>query len=817
MTWAEHDRILGNLRAPQALVSTKPNAASEPGESPDPRHHYWVMRTADPALVLNCDWPLDFAQPVAEGLLLTDAPTDLLTTKLAVIEALRGQYVSLESGQQLQSLAYHICWIVRWREALGIAKMQDITPALFDAFCDSLGRGGFASLIPLGDRLRRLEERVRSGEWTWPIRKDIPRPDYKAICAALGVPLQTFHDPSIRSQVRALIQETAPDLQPTGEDDDEPAEGRRLAAGSVTHILRSWRTLHHLSALGVLPDPLTFAPFDRVDLAARTRQIASMAINEEEEEKTGGRTATLGPEQWLGLLDGAARWVLDYAKPIMTICKAAHAEQIKVFGENPSKPQRKNGKKIDCWRAAVQSIIDEHLPVGRPGVPHLVAMWRRPGKQVTAAGRRRRKNAVEVDKNGMFLDEAVTHVVTACLTLITGFSARRATEVGSLRAGCAYQDPRGTGQWLMTSYIAKTVRNTTEIPIPASVAHAVQLLEEISQPTRECDETAWLTRIYRPGLLPGDNHSGERSFLKTRLKLTLNDFAEVVGVRRPEHGDDWDFKPHQLRRAFSIYYYHGYRYSSLDALSRFLRHWDPEMTLRYVTETMHGAMARLREIAEGRSEDADESERSAARAASKSLFEWGREHADVREDHLVGRMLEVYDGNEAPIGQGAAALISELEELVEDARRSIRVAGPSNICPDQEREALAQKLRRIAPRRYLEPHPGGHAHCRCDPHDPSQTAKARCLQNRHRETGADSLGWPDFAYASIADCYECDFCVAFSENVRVVKRRIIEAEDAVAKAPRKAFKTAAEARLATYRAQLSAARDAVQNRRSFGV
>jgi len=148
MSWAEHDRILGNLRPPRALFSTAPDGASEAAVTPDPRHHFWVMRTADPALVLNCDWPLDFAQPVAEDSLLTDWPADLLTIKLAAIEALRGQYLSLESGQAIQTLVYHLCWIVRWRAVHGIPRMQDITPAMFDAFCGSLGQGGFASLSP---------------------------------------------------------------------------------------------------------------------------------------------------------------------------------------------------------------------------------------------------------------------------------------------------------------------------------------------------------------------------------------------------------------------------------------------------------------------------------------------------------------------------------------------------------------------------------------------------------------------------------------------------------------------------------------------
>ena len=210
------------------------------------------------------------------------------------------------------------------------------------------------------------------------------------------------------------------------------------------------------------------------------------------------------------------------------------------------------------------------------------------------------------------------------------------------------------------------------------VAAAVHLMEELSASTREHDGTNWLTRIHRPGLTPDEIRTLDRVYLQNRLRHTLNEFADVVGARQSSDGGVWDFAAHQLRRGFDPYYYHGNRFATLDVLSRFLRHFDPEMTLRYITEALDGALMRLREVVEARSDkvmsgkDA-ENERviREAQSATTSLRELAKEHEAVRQDYFVERSLEMYDGIEAPIGLGAATLYAELDEMIEQARRSI--------------------------------------------------------------------------------------------------------------------------------------------------
>ncbi|CAH2605884.1 conserved protein of unknown function (plasmid) [Rhodovastum atsumiense] len=813
---ADHDRVLGGYAKPTWLVASKPDAESDlvfEGPAADLRHNYWIARTEDPEKVRVTDFPLDFGQPVAERLLLTDASraSDLLSGKVVAIETLRGQYLSANGARAVQSWLSHFLWFVRWRLALGVPQFQRLSLSLFDHFCDRLQDGRLA-LVPIENRIVHLEKRLREGEWTWPVSKWKKRQiDVVALATELGVSRQALYG-EIRQRLMDLIESTAPelvfgmgreaDLDPESADaystDDEG-----LASGSVSRVLSSWRRFHYCSSVGLLPhDPLTFDPFKEISLTARVKQIARKPKPDAGEGKNGGRTGTPGPEHWLRLLDGAARWVMDYSEPITKICRLAREKQIEIYPTPWFTPRRE-----ERFTADVLAIIDTNLTAEHPGAPRIAPRWKRHGRP----GRRG-------DFEGMTLDDALGHVVTACLVLIGGFSARRGGELDSLQAGCAYKDPSGSGNWLMTSYIEKTIRDNAEIPIPAMVAVAVQLLEELSETARERDGTNWLTAIYRPSVTSSDKDVDKRSYLRAKLAATLNEFAELVGARKDDDGNIWHFSAHQLRRGFSIYYYHGNRFSNLDALSRFLRHYDPEMTLRYITEVLHGALMRLREVIEARSRQAIAEGETAtsdpilteARAAATSLAELAQEHEEVRQEHFVIRTLEVYDGDETPIGQGAATLYDELEDMVAKARRSIRIKGRSNISPNEEREALITQLRKHAPALYIEPHSGKHAHCRCKPHTPTDLTHAVCLQNKARETGITDSVRPDFAFASAEDCYGCRHGIAFSENVAVMNRKVDEAEAAAVKSPNETFRVAAKARLEAYQAKLGGARQAVR-------
>ncbi|QFU16946.1 hypothetical protein [Microvirga thermotolerans] len=808
---ADHDRVLQqSYGRPKWLVATKPNVTSDEectADATDLRHNYWIIRSADPDKVLNPDIPLDFAQPLDfDGVLLTDEPLarDLLTAKILAIEMMRGQYMSVDTARTLAGKLRHLFWIIRWRLALGLTEMRQITLSLFEDYCDRL-RQGVVALVPMEDRLRRLEAQLQNGEWSWPtyLHQDREKIDFDAVAAKLGIPRQMIISPWMHERLTAVIMRSNPELyypqvrgpRPAQQDDCSDASSRmpQLAVATATAILITWNKLAYLSEIGLLShDPLGFDPFANVSLTARARQIGS------DLGARDGRTGTPGPEQWLALLDGAARWVLDFSGPILTICKLARDVR-----DRQGKVRRANSTAV--FRRAVEGIINEHLPPSRPGVPRLVPQWRRAGYT----------NPVYAD--GMMLEEALGHLITACLVLIGGLSARRRDELRSLQAGCTAKDP--FGNWWLSSYIEKTIRDIEQIPVPAMVAVAVRVLEELSQSARERTGKNWLVKIHRPSLAQVSDDNQGRDYIETALRFTLNDFAEVVGASRPKDGVAWKFAPHQLRRAFSVYYYHGNRFSSLDALSRFLRHFDPEMTRRYITEAIPGALTRLREVIDARVKVAEEMEQpgqdavlTSARAALASLEEQAREHENVRQDAFVERALDMYDGAESPIGLGAAALYDELERLVESARRTVMISGQSNLSPDREREALIRLLRDVAPNRYIEPHPGRHAHCGCRPGDPSDLADAVCLRNKAGESGPDGDYRPDYAFASTEDCLACRHCVAFGENVTVINRRVDRIAAAAKKAPTEPSRVAAKAKLESLKAKVAAAKAAVQGK-----
>ncbi|WP_036291793.1 hypothetical protein [Methylosinus sp. PW1] len=792
-----HDDVLEDYERPKWLVASKPNSESDQtfeGDAADLRHDYWILRTADPAKVRDSDFKLDFRQPVSEEMLLTDESrvNDLLTAKILVIETMRGQYLRpARTAKRTVKMVFTFAWIVRWRLALNVTEMSKLSPALFDDFCDRLASGGLPDLIDLESRLARLEKRYREGEYDWPRYRDGSNilVDFGKIGRTLGVPFQILNATN-RKRIRNLAEGggSLPETEivdDANNDNEQNDKGTLIAYERALEFFTVWDLLHLSSNIGLIShDQLEFNPFEKTSIDARARQVGR-TLNLQAGE---GRTGTLESENWLRLLDGAARWVLDYSKPILDSCKLIADCQSEIFSQKHERRSQKN-----IFTLVTKALTEDYTFNGR----RLSPTWRRHNKAF--------------DPDDITLEEALAHLITACLVLIGGFSARRHGELNSLQAGCVYKD-QVSGAWILSSYIEKTIRDNAEIPVPAAVAVAVQILERLSESARLKDKTNWLTKVHRPSLSESELNTGQRIYIQTMLQFTLNSFADIVGARTSSDGTLWKFKPHQLRRAFAIYYYHHNRYSNLDAISRFLRHFDPEMTRRYITETIPGAHMRMREIVEARSAKAQENERISAEArdAMRRMKEVAVEYEDVRQEYFVERNMQIYDNDESPIGRGAALLMDELEDLVAQARNNITIGSRMNCSPDRERTALLDLLRSRAPERYLEPHPGRHAHCACRPDVPEDTADAICLQMQAKVTGAADTR-ANYAFSGPKECYDCKHCVAFAENVIVMKRKIEEAEQAT-KSPAERFRVAAQSRLDAYKATLESARAAVRDR-----
>lgn len=165
---------------------------------------------------------------------------------------------------------------------------------------------------------------------------------------------------------------------------------------------------------------------------------------------------------------------------------------------------------------------------------------------------------------------AVRLLSSACFALIAVLTARRLGEVLELEAGRVTEDPDG-GWWLRV-YIEKTIQDYDVIPIPSLAVEAIRCMEQLSEGARTAgDGSIWQWR--RP----------DGSIRRMKPQKDLNHLAGA-GAAYVDHGN-WKFAPHQFRRFFALLYFWRYDKPDLPALSSQLRHFDLEMTRRYVTES----------------------------------------------------------------------------------------------------------------------------------------------------------------------------------------------------------------------------------------
>ncbi len=782
----EYERILAAYIRPDALLATRPDSASTTtfeGSAADLRHNVWLVSTDDPSKKRNPERILAFDQVIdVRGVRISDRVHlhDNLSLKIWMLETMRGQYLPQQTASHLASLFLAAIWVLRWRTSLPIQRFSEVSEPLFEDFCCRLKTGAMG-LVPWEERLAAFCDEVSDGSREWPISTsgNRIRTDSTALAEALGLTIKVaMVERTYVAAVRAAAGRLASlgNLSAAAKEDDvlseESSEERALTPGSVRRYLRFWSDFRHLSSLGIIAhDPLPFDPFRSVTMDERTLHIGPAGR---------GRTKTLASEQWVRLLDAAARWVLDYSSPILRVCEGAMAV------ERECATMSAAGRKYRI-RPVVTRLIEEHFPA-KPGRPTLLPIWYRSG------------GASVAEVTGVALNEAVRMIVAACIILIGGLTARRVGELDSLQVGCGTKDEFGN-LW-MSSYIEKTVRDIDQIPAPAMVGVAIALLEQLSASGRQRTGEPWLANIDRPNTELG--RFTERVGYKLTWRTLLNEFAAINGLIDKNDNDGWRYSPHQLRRAFAIYYFHGNRFANLDALSRFLRHYDPEVTRLYIEEISGGRLGQLSEIAKAHARKAEGLEAAAkrsssaamearaalavaqdARSADQSIRDRRGEFEDVRQMTQTERILEVYDGEEEPIGYGAAGLHDDLEELVEKARLHVRLERPSaNGSPAEVREALPALLAEYVKTHYLEPVSGGFAHCRCRPGVAADLRAAVCLISKAARTGSANDQRPDSAYASIEVCLgSCPHGLALSENERVVSDAISRGRDAAKSRP----------------------------------
>ncbi|MET0014353.1 MAG: hypothetical protein ABW088_11925 [Sedimenticola sp.] len=186
-------------------------------------------------------------------------------------------------------------------------------------------------------------------------------------------------------------------------------------------------------------------------------------------------------------------------------------------------------------------------------------------------------------RNSVTIEGLVRMLAASCFAVIAALTARRKEEIFDLGCKCIDED-RGDGAFWLTIYIEKTRQRYDLCPVPGLVKKAVSTLEALSKSPREKsdDDSIWQYTT----------SEGEVSSFK--IAGSLQDLYDHFVL--DSTGIEWSFSPHQFRRFFALIYYYRYEGAYIGALSYHLRHFNIEMTKRYITdEDFHKEMKEVGE------------------------------------------------------------------------------------------------------------------------------------------------------------------------------------------------------------------------------
>lgn len=785
---AQFKRVLHTHFLPDSVIATKtatPNADWKQGTDRDVLDPVWLLSTddrtkrKDRAMI-----PIRFDAFVEPDTRLTARHTlnDDLTQRLICITALTtGLHREKTSAVQAMAVCSNFAWFVRWKRSIGVTRTSHLQEQDFKDFSDRLYDNEVLDFVPIYDRLDELVRKAATGSYTFPVslRRGYPTIVWKTLAGSLGVPVIALTNSSVFQKALAecvtllTSQENAQHLLARELATPKIAK-RARAARTFRSILQTWEILHLLTARGLLThDPLTFDPFKHKTLAKVASEVG----------RGKRRTQTIPPQDFLVLLNQAAKWVGDFGAPI-----------VQLFERLKNNDIFNGSRRGERWeRVDLAMSMDATLPAE---LPRLWPSWRFEARDRSDPDLRER----------LSIGEAIQHLMTACAILIAGFGARRSGEVTSLRSGCIMEEAPGVYE--MSVYIEKTLRDVDRIPVPALVKVAVELLERLTASTRHSTGRDWLFELIRDptGRFKGNVHF---NFI-VRLKsfVAFSDLPASVAW-------DWSWiRPHQLRRAFAVCYCHAFEASRYDALSRMLRHFDPRMTELYITEIIKGRMSRLREQIAARVKSArgaiTEEQRQwmrSARTLLEELKERGASFAQVRCEALSLQILQMWEGVETPIGLGTGNLRDDLDTMVRKAEVTIRLGSRSNN-PSAIREHLLHSIEKYVETSPMVPVPGASFWCQCRTDNAEDLSQAECLKAKkdHRapwsRTQAAAVDTrPDHSFSGSEVCAGCQLAVAFQDGQRSLDRLCSTLELAALKGATPTAREIATQRVASFKAR----------------
>lgn len=526
---------------------------------------YWITTGPRP----DSYHKIFFKALMSDGSRLTDPQhSQVLNTVRRMSIGLRtGPYATVTDPSVHTMMTNAIVTWVLWMDLNGICAFAKLSRSDLAAYTES-AIYGTAHLLQFTARIRKHLSALKASGACLPMKGDVL--DTRRICDEGQIDgKRACRDPCSLYEILKAAQEEGLHLR--------PAQRRLLKAGPLTpprisqiHLLRLLQPWEYQWQMRrTLPgDKLTFDPFPSEGIAKTVFKLGMVP----------GRTKTIPNPQAMFLIDRSIRWVLDYSPSILDIIKQSD----EVTLENRLTRQRR--RKL---RKLEEVLTDLQSPEG-PGQPWPV----------------RPRIIGPSDDKSLGIASTRRCLFASCFVVIAAFTARRRNEVTSCRERgtdndyCISSNEEG---YSIELWIEKTVQQWDKTPCPEVVVQAVEVLRKLSESARKISANLDLFQ-YK---LFGSNETA--SF---RVAKGLNEFTNHLDIPPLDDGSSWEFTPRQLRRFFAIMYIWRYEFGELSALSYQLRHYNLDMTRRYLTEPTQGKIFRevqtehtvsiLKEVALGR-------------------------------------------------------------------------------------------------------------------------------------------------------------------------------------------------------------------------
>ncbi len=566
--------------------------------------HVWTIH------VSKHRFTIDFDSPLPNGGLISDNPLLIEDLKLYFVAAKTKQ---LSNCIILNSKSSCLCfvrnlkrYVIQSMALQAVTNPQMLTKNEFDSVINSMAKTLQNSL---GYNQLLVDYFDRTPLELIPIKrykrnKNSPHVDAIAICEELNVP---HYYVLACEQCKQTIARAA--ISVAAYHSNETLEIRYLKSleqetfRTMMHSAEYSRSLQVLEGVHALYPvyrdlfnyELVKYPFNRAELLAKQ--------DFSEELQLDGRTRDIPPLLFLKIMDGAARFILDYAddlfeaedlfsdrfdaelkrtgssyqagKAVNAVIKTYKSDDKRRFTPFPLAAYK---HAQDCGDSKYGSILEDFIKDDEAGVltkTQLCAQYGIPYGTLQHIRKMAYASTNSASTTGLSLNKALYQFLPFCCTvLIFALTARREMEVFGLQAGCTYSDDHGN-LWI-DSYVAKTLQDDYTFSTVSIVDRAVKVLERLSKKGREITGSNSL-------FVFDDTFDRKPTNMKSITRIT-DDFFDFIGIDRNSNGEHWQLSEHQFRRFFAILYFYRYSDTNTEALMHELGHKCFAMTLRYLSQ-----------------------------------------------------------------------------------------------------------------------------------------------------------------------------------------------------------------------------------------